>query len=473
LLLLLRSVTACDDQPSYSQKDIDANVPLSGLDAKHFWLGTATAPHQIEGGLNDDWTQWAYGNNPDGTPHILNRESASIACDSWNRWQEDIGAMQLLGVNAYRLGLDWSRLQSGPGQPLDSRVVARYREELTALRAAGIRPVVTLYHFTLPTWAGDDSAKGWDSDATEDQLADFAGKAGDAFGDLVDEWITLNEPNVVAVNGWLRGQFPPGKSNDAKGMAHALQHELHAHAKMVAALRAHDTVDADGDGKATFIGIAHHVRIFESASASPLDEEITGITDTFFNASVPNSIRDGRIQLSVPGSVSVDEPMPSLKGSLDFLGINYYTRDFVRADLSNPALSVQYTPSDRPTNSLGWDIYPEGLERSLIRFARYNWPIVITENGTTTLDDGARANFLRAHFYALDRARTHDGVKVLGYLHWSLVDNFEWDEGYSAHFGLFAVDGLGDEFGTLYRTPRAQSVALFQEAARNIGLQPQ
>jgi beta-glucosidase len=470
-LLLAALLVACDDKPAYDPAEIAAHQPLKGLDAKHFWLGTATASHQIEGGLDDDWTQWEHGIRSNGQPHIYQGQSAAVACDSWNRWRDDLDAMLALGVNAYRLSIDWSRLQPGPSQPLDDRVVARYREQLAALRAAGVRPVVTLYHFTLPLWAGDAQHFGWESTATAEQLADFCGRAGDAFGDLVDEWITINEPNVVAVNGWLRGEFPPGHSGDQQGMAHALERQLIAHAKCSAALRAHDTVDADGDGRATFIGLAHHVRIFEPASPSPLDAEVAGLTDSFFNASVPDALATGRIQLSVPGSVSLDESVPGLKGSADFLGLNYYTRDFIRADLTDPSLSVQYTPTDRPTNSLGWDIYPEGLERSLVRFARYKLPLVITENGTTTEDDSARADFLRAHLYALDRARA-EGVDVRGYLHWSLLDNFEWAEGYRAHFGLYAVSGIGTETGTLDRVPRQQSGDVFREAANNLGLQP-
>ena len=287
----------------------------------------------------------------------------------------------------------------------------------------------------------------------------------------MDEWITINEPNVVAVNGWLKGEFPPGKVGDTAGMVHALDQQLRAHAACAAALRAHDKVDADGDGRATFIGLAHHVRIFEPASPSPLDQEVAGLTDDFFNASVPNALQSGHIVLSVPGSVSVDEAVPGLQGSADFLGLNYYTRDYVRADLGDPSLSVQFTPAGRETNSLGWEIYPEGLERSLVRFARYGLPLVITENGTTTADDAERASFLRAHLYALDRARA-EGVDVRGYLHWSLLDNFEWAEGYRAHFGLFAVEGLGTGEASLRRIARPQSVAVFQEASRNLGLTP-
>jgi beta-glucosidase len=252
-------------------------------------------------------------------------------------------------------------------------------------------------------------------------------------------------------------------------MAAAFNRLMKAHARMFAALRASDTVDADGDGFATRIGIAHHVRIAEAASASPLDLVMAELTDRFFNRAVPDALASGRVKVWVPGQVRLNEEVPGLKGSADFLGLNYYTRDFIRADLSNPALSVQFTPADRPKNELGWDIYPEGLERILVRFGRYGLPILITENGTTETDDTRRADFLRAHLYAIDRARAR-GVPVVGYLHWSLLDNFEWADGYTGHFGLYAVEGIGDPAGTHRRVARPESNAVFREAARNIGL---
>ncbi len=469
LLLLAALALSCDSKPRYDEKSIAAHKLLDGL-GSDFLLGAATAPHQGEGGLTDDWSEWEKGSFPDGEPHIKNRDNASIADNSWEHWPEDVAALRYLGANAYRLGVDWSRVQRGPGAPLEASEVASYRAQLSALRAAGIRPVVTLYHFTLPLWAGDAQAKGWDSDATAAQLADFAGKAGAAFGDLVDDWVTINEPNVLVVFGWLKGVWPPGKNGDNPGMAKAFERVMRAHALSVAALRASDTISADPGFAPVRAGIALHARIFEPASGSPLDALVAGMTDSFFNAAAPDALATGHVRVSVPGSVELDTEIPLLAGSCDFLGINYYTRDFVRADLSNPALSIQFTPKGKPLTGLGWEIYPEGMERTLVRFSRYGWPLLITENGTADTDE-ARARHLRAHLYALDRARSQ-GVKVLGYLHWSLIDNFEWAEGYSAPFGLFSVDGIGKPGGTYQRIPKPLSVAVFREAAGNIGLSP-
>jgi beta-glucosidase len=166
--------------------------------------------------------------------------------------------------------------------------------------------------------------------------------------------------------------------------------------------------------------------------------------------------------------VAIDEEVDGLKGSVDFLGLNYYTRDYVRADLTRSALSFSFTPMDRQTNTLGWEVVAEGLERSLVRFGRYGLPLVVTENGTTLDSDADRAFFIRAHLFALDRARS-EGVDVRGYLHWSLLDNFEWAEGYTAHFGLFSVTGIGTPDAPLTRVPRPLSVATFQEAAQQLG----
>lgn len=453
-------LAACDERPSFSKADIDAEK-LLGNAPPGFLLGTATAPHQIEGGLADDWSDWEQGSYPDGRPHIKHRDTSAVADDSWNRWKDDLAAMQTLGVNAYRLGVDWSRLMPAPGQ-WDAAAAARYREQLAALRAAHIEPMVTLYHFTLPKWVAAQGGLEWDG--LEDALADFAGRSGKAFGDLVDRWCTLNEPNVVAVKGFTQGEWPPGVK-DTPRTARVLARLLRAHAKMAAALRLNDTVDADGDGKATLIGLAHHVRVFEPATWSPLDVAIAAASDAFFNDALVQAVKTGHTHLSVPGAITIDEDVPGLAGSFDYLGLNYYTRDHVRADLSDPSLSKQYTPAGAPVNDLGWELYPEGLYRMLVRFGRYGWPILITENGMADNAGDRRPEFLRGHLYAVDRARAA-GVDVRGYYHWSLLDNFEWAEGYTARFGLFTVDFASDP--TLARKP-TPAVAVFQEAARNLG----
>jgi beta-glucosidase len=470
LLGLALWLAACDERPSYRPEDILAAQLLEGLDAS-FMLGAATGAYQVEGGLTNDFTVWEEGSYPDGAPHIQNGwRSNQNGPDSWNRWPEDVAAVKHLGANAYRLGIEWSRLQSAPYAPLDPAAVSRYREMLTTLRAEGIHPILDIYKYTLPLWAGEPGKPGWLSEQTADQVGDFAAKAGAAFGDLVDWYITVNEPNVYVVMAYLEGVYPPGLQ-DAAEMAHAFLRVMKGHVKIAQALRANDTVDADGDGRATMLSVAHNASIFEPASASALDGVITGLTDAFFNDATPEAFKTGRVRVQVPGVVEIDEAVEGLKGSVDFLGIDYYRREYVRADLTVPSLAQRFVPPGRPVSDLGWEVYPEGFEHLLVRFSRYGWPILVTENGIADRDDHQRPMFLRSHLYALDRARQR-GVNVIGYLHWALIDNFEFNEGWDGRFGLFRVEGLGEDGASLRRIPHPGSVAVFQEAARNIGLSP-
>lgn len=467
LLFLALLATACDRVPQFSVDAID-KAPILAHAPAGFLLGAATAPHQIEGGLNDDWTAWE--NDP---AHIADHSQATVADDSWNKWPDDIAALKKLGANTYRFGIDWSRLEPTEGA-WDTAAEDRYEQLLQALQAAHIKPMVTLFHFTLPRWVSDKGGwHGWSGAPAA--FAAFSAHAATRFGKYVDLWCTINEPNVYVTKGYIQGIWPPGLK-DQKLAGDAMAALIKGHALAAAALRANDTIDADDDGKATQIGIAQHIALFEPASSSPLDQTITQITDAFFNDSFPKAVKTGRIVLSVPGAVSINEPVEGLKGSFDWLGINYYTRWFVRTNLGDPSLSLQYVPVGRPKNSLGWDIYPEGLYRTLVRFGRYDWPIIITENGIADAGDSAdkdlshRPFFLKAHLYAVDQAM-QDGVKVLGYYHWSLVDNFEWAEGFTPRFGLFAVEIGSDP--TLARTARPNAVGIFQAAARAVGQTPE
>jgi beta-glucosidase len=424
-------------------------------------LGAASSAHQVEGGTHNDWTAWETGRYPDGTPHVLDGGSAARAADSWNLWRADLAALQLIGANTYRLGIEWSRLEPEEGA-WDGAAAARYREMLAALVAARIRPVVTLHHFTLPPWLARRG--GWEWDGAPEAFAAFAGRAAAAFGGAVDYWCTINEPNVFVAKGYLAGQWPPGVK-DPRRAARVLAALMKGHALAARALRQHDTADADGDGHATRIGIAQNLRIFDPFGPGPGDGIVAGAADAFYNDSFLDAVAGGRIRISLPGAIEINEPYPALRGTFDYLGVNYYTREFVIGHLRGPQVYAATAPPGLPRNDMGWEIYPEGLYRLLVRYAAYGWPLFVTENGVADGRDEQRSDFIRAHIYALDRARA-DGIDVVGYLYWSLTDNFEWSYGYRGRFGLFTIDFAQDP--DLTRRPTA-AVATFQEAARNIG----
>jgi beta-glucosidase len=452
---------ACNAKIAFHPDAITRHRMLEGAPLT-FLLGAATSAHQIEGGTRNDWTEWEKGRYPDGTPHVADAaRAAGRVADSWNLWQADLAALQLIGANVYRIGIEWSRLE--PAQDRwDQASVDRYREMFASLAAAGIAPLVTLHHFTLPLWLS--ARGGWEWEGAPQAFAAFAGRAAAAFGDRVDLWCTINEPNVLVAKSYLAGQWPPGVK-DPRRAAQVMVAQLKGHALATQELRARDRVDVDGDGHATRVGIAHNMRIFDPASPSPIDGIVAGAADHFYNQAFLDSVATGRIRITIPTVVQIDIPYPTLRGTFDYLGINYYTREMVQGALSGPTVYRAFTPGDRPRSDLGWEIYPEGLYRLLKQQAHHGWPLLVSESGIADNQGDRRPTFIRSHIYALDRARA-EGVNVIGYIHWSLIDNFEWSHGYRGRFGLFRIDFDGDPY--LTRRPTA-AVATFQELARSLG----
>jgi beta-glucosidase len=255
---------------------------------------------------------------------------------------------------------------------------------------------------------------------------------------------------------------------DPQRAARVMAALMKGHALAARAIRAADIIDADGDGHPTSIGIAQNLRVFDPASMNPVDGIVAGVADGFYNEAFSEAVATGRIRVHIPRVVDIDEPYPALEGTFDYLGINYYTRDFIIGHLFGGEPYAVTAPHDLPRNDMGWEIYPEGLYRLLVRSAHYGWPLFVTENGIADGRGDRRPGFIRSHIFALDRARA-EGVNVIGYLYWSLMDNFEWSHGYRGRFGLFTVDFEFDP--ALTRRPTA-AVDTFQEAARNIGALP-
>jgi len=463
LFLALAPAAGCQSRVHFSADEIGAHRMLDHA-PPGFMLGAATSAHQIEGGTHNDWTEWEKGRYPDGAPHVLDGASAARADDSWNLWPADISALQLIGANTYRLGVEWSRLEPEEGA-WDQASAARYRQMLAALVAAKVKPMVTLHHFTLPLWLARRG--GWEWEGAPAAFAAFAARAAAAFGGEVDLWCTINEPNVFVAKGYLAAQWPPGVKDPSRA-ARVMAALMKGHALAARAIRAADTTDADGDGRPTSIGIAQNMRIFDPASMNPIDGIVAGVADSFYNEAFSEAVATGRIRVHIPRVVDIDEPYPELEGTFDYLGINYYTRDFVIGHLTGGEPYVVTAPHELPRNDMGWEIYPEGLYRLLVRSAHYGWPLFVTENGIADGRGDRRPAFIRSHIFALDRARA-EGVNVIGYLYWSLMDNFEWSHGYRGRFGLFTVDFEFDP--ALTRRPTA-AVETFQEAARNIGALP-
>jgi beta-glucosidase len=386
-----------------------------------FLWGTATAAHQVEGG--NDKNDWSVFEQQPG--RIARGERSGRAVDHWNRVGEDIGLMERLGANAYRFSIEWSRLENSDGN-WDDPAWAHYQDEVRQLLAAGIQPMVTLHHFTFPRWLGG----GVLDPGLPERFGRFAKEAARRLPE-VTLWCTINEPNVLLFNGFVDGIWPPAVKDPVKASA-AFAGLLRAHASASAGVRA---VIPQAR-----IGVAMHLRAFDVLRAWFLPDWMAASSAAkAFNWAFYDSILSGRIRFAPPGFPRLDEAVPGLRGSADWFGVNYYTRDLVGFSPGKPG-QVTLAVGPGPTNALGWEIYPEGLLQLLrAAHARYRLPLYVTENGVDDRGGTLRPLFILGHLRAVARA-TREGIPVLGYFHWSLMDNFEWTDGFAPRFGLYRVD---------------------------------
>lgn len=385
-----------------------------------FLWGTATAAHQVEGGNDqNDWWDW------EQTPgHIKDGSRSGLACDHFRRFADDFQLLADLGQNAHRLSIEWSRVEPQPGQ-FDAQALAHYRRVLETMRGLGLEPVVTLHHFTNPRWLAEQG--GWTRPEVVATFGRFVEQVVAAYRDLVRYWITINEPTIYAQLGFLDAEWPPGLRNPLLAQR-VLRHMVLAHG------RAYQIVHRlQPEAR---VSLAHHMRVFDPANpASAADRWTARVADTLSNQSPLRALHDGRLRPPLGRGERVAE----LVGTLDYVGVNYYSRDFVGFDpLAPRRLFVRTVPRECPRNACGWEIYPEGLYRVARQAAEFG-PVLITENGTADQDDELRPDYLVTHVQQLARAQ-REGVPLLGYLHWSSMDNFEWAQGFRMRFGLIRVD---------------------------------
>jgi beta-glucosidase len=388
-----------------------------------FLWGTATASHQVEGGNDqNDWWAWEQQGG-----RIRDGSTSGQACDHYRRYREDFELFASLGQNAHRLSLEWSRIEPYPGQ-FDPDAVRHYRDVLEELRKRGMEPVVTLHHFTNPRWLADRG--GWETPEVVDAFARYVTRAVEAFGDLTRYWVTINEPVVYATMGYLSGQWPPGKLSPSL-LVRVLHHMILAHAR--AARIIHDS----SPRRDVQVGVAHHVRIFDPyRPVLPGDHFVARLGELFFNRAVLLALLDGRFRFPFGRG-----RVPDGADSLDFVGVNYYSREMATFDLRRREsyFGSFFAHPKRPQTAAGWEIYPEGVYRVLKFLTPFNKPILITENGVADERDELRPAFLVSHLAQIHRAM-REGAPVGGYFHWSALDNFEWAEGLRLRFGLVQVD---------------------------------
>lgn len=415
---------------------------------KGFLWGVATAAHQIEGGNTEsDWWDW------EQVPgKIKNGDRSGEACNHWNLMPLDVLLMKRLGVNSYRFSIEWAKIEPQEGQ-INWEAITRYRSLLLLLHANGIHPLVTLHHFTLPRWVRAQG--GWEWSEAPVRFTHFVDLVHRMIAPEVVDWVTFNEPMVHLLLGYQQGIAPPGKKGSFQDMIPPLRGLLKAHASAYRVL--HENAALNPSLKIR-VGMAHHLRGFSPwRSWHPLDQLLARTVNETFNWALPKALSTGRLKLKLPFLLDIDETISDLQGTQDYLGINYYTRDLLAFDFESSEKMVIKPPAPEAIlNDMGWEIYPEGLE-IILREAAKRFPgqaILITENGIADRDDSKRKAYLEAHLQAVSKV-VHDGVGVEGYYYWSLMDNFEWSEGFTPRFGLYQMD-----YSTQRRTARGSALWL-------------
>ena len=447
-----------------------------------FLWGTATASYQIEGAVNED------GRGPsiwDTFSHTLGKvyrgDTGDIACDHYHRLDEDLDLMAELGMKAYRFSVAWPRIQPRGGGPANQNGLDFYRRLVDGLRERSIEPMLTLYHWDLPQALEDRG--GWTSRETSERFAEYAGLVHEAFGDTVRFWITLNEPWVSSWMGHGYGVHAPGRADPAKALS-AAHHLLLGHGLALRTLRSAGTAENE-------LGVTLNLhpsrpsrdREADAEAARRVDGQANRLyLDPIFRGEYPGDLFSYYRERGVELPPVRDGDLEIISAPVDLLGVNYYRRNTVRDAPEGGSPGVLFAdldarlvvPHDAEKTAMGWPVEPEGLTQILVRIKEEyaDVPIFVTENGRAVhdyvdpegdVDDVERVAYLDAHFRAAHDA-VETGVDLRGYMVWSLLDNFEWAEGYSKRFGIVFV-----EYGTQKRVPKS-SARWYREVIERNGL---
>jgi beta-glucosidase len=449
---------------------VDAAVRPDEFPADFVW-GAATAAYQVEGAVAEDGRTASIWDTFSAQPgRIRDGDTGEMACDHYHRYVDDVALMRDLGIGAYRFSISWPRLFPEPGGGLDRRGAGFYDRLVDELLAAGIDPWVTLYHWDLPQYLED--AGGWPARDTAARLAELAEAVGGLLGDRVGHFITINEPWCSAFLGYGSGIHAPGRGDQAAAVA-ASHHLLLGHGLAVEALRSTAPTAKVG----TTLNLYPVAPADDSPAAADLVRRIDGLhnrwfLDPVFRGEYPEDVVADLGPL-FPDDLVREGDLATIAAPLDFLGVNYYTRHIVRSSAYPGTNMGEFGHRGLPRAANGWEVDPEGLTETLVRVARDYTPLPlhITENGSAwpdevaadgSVNDPDRLAFLAAHLAACARAR-EAGADVAGYFAWSLLDNFEWAEGYAMRFGLVHVD-----FATQRRTVKTSGAwySRFVQSAR-------
>jgi beta-glucosidase len=418
-----------------TSEDVSRAVTAFDFPPGFLW-GAATSSHQVEG--DNRWNDWWQHEQSGRLPH-----RSGAACRHFELFEQDFDLAHRLGHNAHRLSIEWSRIEPREGGR-DDAALDHYASVIRALRRRGVEPVVTLHHFTSPAWFSRSG--GWLRPDAPRLFARYVESIGHRLVPEVRYWLTVNEPTVLIMQGYVNGAWPPFMRSAWRLATLACRNLARAH---VAGYEVLHRCRAD-----CRVGFAHSApQVVPCDPRSRRDRIAAGIRDLILN----------RAFFAMIGA----RPRRRAKRALDFLGLNYYTRTVIRSGGWSPrgllghTCHLRHHADQGPLSSIGWEVYPTGLLAVLRRFATFGLPVLITENGIATDDENLREAFLVEHLEQVALALA-EGVDVIGYLYWSLMDNFEWDLGMTPHFGLAAVDPASAE-----RCPRPAAERLARICREN------
>jgi beta-glucosidase len=422
-----------------------------------FVWGAATAAYQIEGATKADGRGESIWDRFSHTPgRVANGDTGDNACEHYYRWREDLDVMSSLGLQGYRFSISWPRIQPDGRGPANRKGIDFYRRLSEGLLERGIAPLATLYHWDLPQALQDEG--GWASREVAERFEVYAELVFDGLGDLVEDWVTHNEPWVTSFLGYGYGTKAPGIQDWREALT-AAHHVLLSHGKAVAAFR--------GVHRTGRIGITldlTHVYGDQEAALRFDGNRNRWFLDPVLRGGYPADMVDyyeGRLG---PLDFVRPEDLEEIAAPIDFLGVNFYQPAVVQLDGGRGPIGVEELPPDGPTTAMGWRVAPGALTELLLRLKRDygDVPLLITENGASfddppvdgsgVVEDAQRVDYLRGHIEAVERA-VREGVDVRGYYVWSLLDNFEWEHGYSSRFGIVGVD-----FESQRRTPKRSAL---------------
>lgn len=395
-----------------------------------FLWGASTAAHQVEGGTRNNWSEWERSParlaqlERDGSiaQHGRGNYISGVACDHYHRYREDFALARQLGHNATRISVEWSRVEPDEGK-FDAAAIAHYRDVIAAIRTNGMEPFVTLWHWTVPLWFRDK--REFERRGNVRYFVRFAERIVSELPD-VKFLITLNEPAVYASGHYLRGEKPPQKRDPFLTLA-VYENLIRAHRAVYRAIK---TARPEAQ-----VGIAKNQIYYEARSGRAWNRFLKRVADWAWNFYFLDHIKDAQ----------------------DFIGLNHYFHNRIDGWFGKN--------EDARLSDMGWELYPEAIHHALVGLKKYTVPVYVTENGLADARDAQREWFLRETLANVHRAIRDGGVDVRGYLHWSLMDNFEWQHGFWPRFGLIEVD-----YATQGRKPRP-SARVYKKICEENGLE--